>query len=879
MPKQSVGLFEKYCRESVPEGIVLLETDGTLPLRKTDKVAVFGRSQFEYQKSGSGSGGLVCCPYVTNIADELDKRVTLDKEVLEYYKNFIKENPFDKGNGWLYAKCQKQPILEEELIAKTCQKNDKAIYILCRVVGEGGDCKAQKGDWYLSDDEEQNIAMLRKYFPNLIVLINTGNLMDMSWVKKYGIKTVAYIWQGGQEGGVGTVDALMGDVPPSGRLADTIAKHIDNYPSTSCFGDEKKNVHVEDIYVGYRYFETFDEDSVLYPFGYGLNYTCFNQNLIKAEKEEDSISLQIKVTNVGNEKGKDVVQIYFEAPQNVLGNPKRQLIAFKKTQTLMPNQEEIIDVVINVNDMASYDDSGKSGFPFAYVLEQGIYKIFYGQNVKQTSLALEFSFAQTLLVKQCVQALAPREDFERLVFKNGKAEKEVVPKSSYSLLDRMNNSKLQEIPFTGYKGISLKDVADGEATLDEFVAQADLDMLRHIVHGEGMCSSKAPIDGTASVMGGITENWSKLGVPIVTACDGPSGLRLTSQVPATCIPSATLLACSWAPELFEKVFSCLADEMLKYHVDVLLAPGVNIHRNPLGGRNFEYFSEDPLITGECAKMIAKVFPQKGVYCTLKHFACNSQESGRRLENEVVSERAVREIYLKAFEIAIKSGYVQAIMSSYNRINGVSACSNYDLTTTILRKEWGYKGFVMTDWWPMIDNLQTGVAGNENISAMIKAQNDIYMVVPSATAHIDDLKESLDKGALTIAELQRCVKNILSFVLKSNAFARGEKALWKGDDDLYSAKEVVLETTDLSSEIKTNFIDSDNYVIELEYLAEGDELEQFDLKMAINNKEEFVLTVNKTGKQSKTTRRNVYLITGATIQVLSDEIIALRVLKY
>lgn len=879
MSIQARGTFENYCRQSVPEGIVLLETNGTLPLRKTDTVAVFGRAQFEYQKSGSGSGGLVCCPYVTNITDELEKRVKVDREIIDFYKRFIQENPFDKGNGWLYAKCQKQPILEDDLIAKTAKNNDKAIYLLCRVVGEGGDCEAKKGDWYLSEDEEQNIATLRKYFPNLIVLINTGNLMDMSWVKKYDIKTVAYIWQGGQEGGIGTVDALMGDVPPSGRLSDTIAKHIDSYPSTRCFGNEKKNVHEEDIFVGYRYFETFDKDAVLYPFGYGLNYTCFNQKLINAKKDGDTLSLQIKVQNVGNEKGKDVVQIYYEAPQGLLGNPKRQLIAFKKTALLQPNQEQVVELSVNVNDMASYDDSGKSGFPFAYVLEQGSYKIFYGQNVRETALALEFSLSETILVKQCVQALAPKEDFERMVLQNGKACKEFAPKAKYSLLERTKNARFKEIPYTGDKGILLKDVAEGKATLDEFISQADLDMLRHIVHGEGMCSPKAPIDGTASVMGGITKDWARLGVPIVTACDGPSGLRLTSAVPATCIPSASLIACAWAPEIFENVFSCLAKEMLKYHVDVLLAPGMNIHRNPLGGRNFEYFSEDPFITGACAKMIAKQLSEKGVFCTLKHFACNTQESGRRLEDQVISERAVREIYLKAFEMVVKSGYAQAIMSSYNRINGVSTCSNYDLITTILRDEWGYKGFVMTDWWPLIDDLDNNTAENQNVSSMIKAQNDIYMVVPSALSHEDDIKERLNDASLPTSALQLCVKNLLTFILKSHAFARGESGVWKGDDNLYFAKEVLLETTDFANGVQTNFADCDNYVIELEYLAVGDPLEQFDLRISVDGKEDIVLTVNKTDKKSKTVRHKAYLLTGSTIQIKSPEILALRILKY
>lgn len=775
--------FAQHCRNTVPEGIVLLENDGALPLSDGEEIALLGRGQFEYVKSGTGSGGRVSCDYVTNIGEELGKRVKLDEETCDYYRTHIKKNPYDIGDGWRGVPTQRQPELNEEFIKRLAAKKEKAIFIISRLHGEGGDCTEKKGDWYLSETEDNNLAVLSAYFKHVIVLINSGNLIDMSWVKRYNIGTVAYIWQGGQEGGAGTVDMLMGDVSPSGRLADTIAANVSDYPAYGCWGDEVKNVHKEDIYVGYRYFETFAKDKVLYPFGYGLNYTEFEQKTLKAEKIGNRICLIVEVNNIGKRAGKEVVQVYYSYPNALLGAPERQLIAFKKTELLQPGESQKCEFLFNVDDMAAYDDSGITGYPYSYVFEKGEYGIYVGKNVREAEKVLTFVLNETKPVKKCTQAVAPREPFNRLT-RNGYAP---APLALDSMEERMQNDLPVNVKITGDRGITLQDVRAKKNTLEEFIAQFDEKELMLLVRGEGMSSPKAPVPGTASCFGGVTSIWHKKGVPVITTSDGPSGIRLESGLRATCIPSGTLIACTWNPEILNEVFDSFSEEMLGYGIDVILAPGINIHRHPLCGRNFEYYSEDPLLSGIFARKIAERFTKKGGYCTLKHFAVNSQEKNRVAENEVVSERALREIYLRPFEIAVRSGYAKAVMTSYNRINGKSAAGNYDLTTTILRKEWGYNGVVMTDWWAEIDDKDMRCHNGSNLTEMVKAQNDVYMVVSDAATYKDDMEDSFKTGYLTLGELQRCAKNILNFVMNTVTF---KENIMTDFSDLSSATELI-----------------------------------------------------------------------------------------
>ncbi|MBQ4325140.1 MAG: glycoside hydrolase family 3 C-terminal domain-containing protein, partial [Clostridia bacterium] len=831
--------------------------------------------------------------YVTNIGDELDKRVSLDPTVLSFYRNYISENPFDAGDGWYCPPSQKQPVLSEDFVRAAAQRCKKAIYIICRTVGESFDCSATPGSWYLSEGEEQNLGVLSASFENLIVLINSGNLIDMSWVKKYGVGTVAYVWQGGQEGGRGTVDALMGDVTPSGRLSDTIAASIDDYPSTKGFPADVTSYHTEDIFVGYRYFETFAPEKVLYPFGYGLSYTAFSHVTESVVRTGDTLTLTVRVKNIGKHAGRDVAQIYFSAPQGALGKPARQLIAFKKTKTLLPGEEDVLTISANINDMASYDDTddARSGYAYSYVLEAGRYSILEGKNVREAREVFAFEIAETVPVRRCVQALAPTEDFERMIAKDGKVAFEPAPEAKERTIDRIARKLPEAIALTGDCGITLNDVKAGKATLDAFVAQFDAEALMALVCGEGMSSPKAPIPGTASCFCGVTHVWNDKDVPVVTTCDGPSGVRMESSAKATCIPSGTLLACSWLPDELDALFDCFADEILQYNVDVILAPGMNIHRNPLCGRNFEYFSEDPYLTGRCAATIAQRMTQKGVFCTLKHFAVNSQETKRHSVDEVLSERALRELYVKGFEIAVKSGYVRSIMTSYNQINGHAAGACYDLTTTLLREEWGYDSFVMTDWWPRLKDLRNGSFVKENLAEMVKAQNDVFMCTGDALTFEHDMRAAYADGYLTLGELQRCAKNLLCFSMQTPAFTAGRKI----DVDTLDKYSNVVYTHDLANEPSLPYELEKRYVTvprkrvslslekdalycaELTYCTNDDALKQRNILVYLDKCEPTRLTCSGTSGKVASLRFKLYLHSDSILYFEGDGLVELKLL--
>lgn len=836
------GKKRAICEEAVAEGFVLLENDGTLPFMKSDRVAVFGRAQFEYIKSGSGSGGLVVCPYVTNIGDELGKLVNIDGRASSFYREWIKSNPYDNGDNWQIPQSQKEAPLDESFVKTLSEDNDKAIIVISRICGESFDLKPAKGGYYLTDEEENTIKLVCGYFKRVCVLLNVGNIIDMQWVKKYGVGSVAYIWQGGQDGGAGVAKTLVGKYCPSGRLADTVAENLSDYPAAEHFGGKEKNIHTEDIYVGYRYFETFAKDKVLYPFGYGLSYTKFAYTDVKAKKADGKTVIQVTVKNMGDHSGKDVVQCYVEKPQGMLGKPARELVAFKKTKQLQPGKSETVTLEIDIDALASYDDSGKSGVAHCYVLEKGEYGFYVGSDVRTAKKVSAFCLPETACVKKCRQAAAPVEKFDRLATKDGVTPVyEQAPLASYDIKSRIHSELPPAIDITGGKNISLRDVASGERTVDEYIAQFDANALCLLVRGEGMSSHKAPVSGTASSFGGVTSEWNKSGMPVITTVDGPSGVRIAEgNGYSTCIPTGALLAAMWSPEKIYDVFDIFANELRGYGLDIALAPGMNIHRHVLGGRNFEYFSEDPLLTGVNAAAVAKSFYDNGVRCTLKHFAVNSQELKRGKENEVLSERALREIYLKGFEIAVKSGYVQYIMSSYNRINGISAASNYDLITIILRNEWEYDGVVMTDWWTVTDDLYNGTFSKTNLAAMVRAQNDLYMVTDDASVYPDDMSEALKEGRLTVGELQRCAKNIARAAIDSLSFKVNRKC------EIADVATGKLVTRCDGAQCAVGIPSIGKYAVKITYSCSGDALAQKELSVLSDGKTLQNLLIKGTG---------------------------------
>lgn len=763
----------------VSEGIVMLKNDNNaLPLDTDKEVAVFGRIQFHYYKSGTGSGGMVNVTKVVNILDGLiDNGIKVNEKLLGTYRKWDKENPFDLGEGWGGEPwSQKEMPLDEGLVKETAKSCETAIVIIGRTAGEEQDNRLEAGSYLLSDDEIAMLTVVRKHFKKVVLLLNVGNIIDMTDINRIAPDSVLYVWQGGMTGGKGTADVLTGKVSPSGKLPDTIAYKASDYPSDANFGREKnRDIYAEDIYVGYRYFETFAKEKVLYPFGFGLSYTGFEIKTEKAEITEGAVKLSVSVKNIGSYKGKEVIEVYCEAPQGRLGKAARVLCGFEKTRELVPQEEQVVEIAVDIAKLASYDDSGVTGNKSCYVLEAGEYKFYVGSDVRSAEYACSFEQGEDLVTERLTQSLAPVESFERIkpVCEGGAFSigREDVPVSEVDESARRLEKLPKEIAYTGDKGIKLWDVKNGKNTMDGFIAQLSDYDLSCIIRGEGMGSPRVTA-GTASAFGGVSENLNGFGIPAGCCSDGPSGMRLDCGTKAFSLPNGTMIASSFNKELTSELFAFMGLEMAANKVDCLLGPGMNIHRHPLNGRNFEYFSEDPFLTGKMAAAELKGMAGAGVTGTIKHFCANNRETNRHFIDSVVSERALREIYLKGFEIAVKEGGASSVMTTYGRVNGLWTAGNFDLNTVILREEWGFKGFTMTDWWANI-NVRGKEPDKTDLAAMARAQNDVYMVCPDGEKNDDNTLAALENGGIEKCELQRNAANICGFLLHTNALKRAE----------------------------------------------------------------------------------------------------------
>ncbi|QEN05291.1 beta-glucosidase [Thiospirochaeta perfilievii] len=888
--------FSSYARKAAAEGIVLLKNeDEVLPIIPSDEVALFGRCQIDYYRSGTGSGGSVNVPYTVNAVEgfELNKNINTNKYLLDLYANFVKENPFDNGGGGWAAEpwFQKEMRLTEDIVKTAKGSSNKAVIIIGRTAGEDQDNGAKPGSYYLTEDELDMLNKVCSLFNNVIVVLNVSNTIDMSWLEnsnlKNSIKSVLYSWQGGMEGGNALADVLSGDVTPSGKLTDTISYRLEDHPSDKNFGNEISNIYAEDIYVGYRYFETFNKDAVQFPFGFGLSYTSFTTKQLTAqilgEGSAKEFVVRVAVTNSGDKySGKEVVQLYYSAPQGVLGKPEVELIAFKKSRILKPGETQELEFKIDLSSMASYDDSGITGYKSSYILEKGGYRLFFGNSVRNLNLVefdKEIILEDNIVVKELEEALAPQESFKRVKPGDKKAdgtyslEYEETPKSQISLKDRMESRKPKDLEITGDRGIKLIDVKNKKSTMDEFLAQLTQKELEIIVRGEGMSSPKVT-SGTAGAFGGVGDSLIKLGIPVACCADGPSGIRRDSGEIAMQLPIGTLLACSWDVDMVRELYKFEGMELVLNEIDSLLGPGINIHRHPLNGRNFEYFSEDPYLTGLMASAVTLGIKDGGSTGTVKHFACNDQEYKRSIVDSVVSERALREIHLKAFEMVVKEGEAVSIMTAYNPINGIWTASNYDLNTTILRGEWGFKGIVMTDWWAkMNDPVNGGEPSIQQAASMVRAQNDIYMLVNNYGAEVnglgDDLSESVESGVLTIGELQRCARNICNFILDAKVIERPikEPIVTKvpaavGDTAEFKTNSEIKFNTTVDG-TKTFIVDEEGeYSLVIYMCHDNDPAAQSSCNLLLNN--EYITNIQLNGSFGNWVRQkdlNVYLEKG------------------
>ena len=730
-------------RRAAAEGSVLLKNENNvLPFEKGTKVAIFGKAQIDYVKGGGGSGNTVVS-YVRNIYQGLKtktKHIKIFEPLSFYYQEYV-DAQYEAGG--LNGMFDEAPV-PEDLIAQAKDFTDTAIITICRYSTETEDRRNDKTDhyFYLSPAEQDMVDAVSAHFKNIVVLLNVGAMIDTSWfAKNPKISSAIMLWQGGMEGGLAAADLLTGEVTPSGKLVDTCASSFEDYPSSEGFHESDDYVkYTEDIYVGYRYFETVPgkKKKVVYPFGYGLSYTTFEISDIDAYNNKKRIYVTCTVTNTGSIAGKEVVQLYYGAPQGKLGKPVKELCGFAKTELLKPGESEDLMISFVIDDMASFDDCGVVALS-CFVMEEGTYHFYLGTNVRNaTELEFTYELPETKIVEQLHSYCAP-ERLDKRMKSDGSYEMlecKPVERAEFPCDYKFAEAPVREKPYT------LLAVAKGKIDLDTFIAQLPDEELCHLVGGQ-----KGHGISSTSGMGHLLQ----YEIPLFMTADGPAGLRsrTSSKIPATAFPVATALACTWNLELMEEIGREGALEVKENNICMWLTPALNIHRSPLCGRNFEYFSEDPFLTGKMAAAKVKGIQAQNIVATPKHLAANNKETNRRYCDSIVSERALREIYLKGFEICVKESHPKMIMTSYNPINGVHASENAELLQGILRKEWGFQGMVTSDWVNEKDHVKE-----------IKAGNDIKMPLGEP----QKLMAALKDGTLKREEIAICVKRILEMFL-------------------------------------------------------------------------------------------------------------------
>ncbi|MBQ3423931.1 MAG: glycoside hydrolase family 3 protein [Clostridia bacterium] len=773
----------RLSKEAAREGMVLLKNENcTLPLRRGARVALFGKGTFDYVKGGGGSGD-VTVPFVHNLSDGMHaypERVTVFEETDAWYRKHV-EAAYASGRD---AGAVEEPDLPEDLLLRAAAFADVAIISISRFSSEGWDRKSAfdtieahrgiwtedpryvlteamfpKGDYVLTDAEARMVEKVKSAFDRVVVVLNVGSVFDTSFFRDDpGIDAALMGWQAGLEGGTAEAELLLGLCSPSGKLADTFAASLEDYPSSEGFYTSDDWVDYEDdIYVGYRFFETIPGAGakVNYPFGFGLSYTRFELEDIGVREENDEIVARVSVTNVGEMAGREVVQVYFSAPQGKLGKPARQLAGFQKTRLLQPGESQTLLIRFPVQQMASYDDLGKVQ-KSAWLMEAGDYRFFVGTDVRCPAVDYVYTLNEDRIVSQLTARMTPTQLKRRL---RADGSYEALPLGepndpNADALERMDEDDVVCVwpavrPMAPYHYLrenprpQLIQVARGEITLEDLIARLSDEDLAWLLGGQ-------PNAGVADTCG--YGNLPLFGVPSAMTCDGPAGVRIKPEVgvQTTAFPCACLLACTWDTALLEAVGRAAGEEVRENCFGVWLAPAVNLHRNPLCGRNFEYYSEDPLLTGHLAGALIRGVQSNGVAATAKHLALNNKETNRTQCDSRASERAIRELYLKAFEIIVKEYDVWSIMTSYNMINGHRASENADLLTEILRNEWGYEGMVTTDWWTQGEHYKECAAGND---------------VKMGCGYPERLLAALEKGVLTRGQMELAARHVLGLILK------------------------------------------------------------------------------------------------------------------
>ena len=783
------------------EGIVLLKNDGALPL-KTKKVALYGPGASKTIKGGTGSGEVNERHSVTILEGMEDRGFEISSKpwiqdyetvytrALQAYKKSKKITLFNLNKIMeLLNETFQAPIgrtITQEDVANS--DTDTCIYVVSRQAGEGGDRKAKKGDFFLTDEEMEAIRFCAEKYEKFVLVINCGSSIDMAFADEIpGINAILYICQLGTEGGHAFADVVSGKVSPSGKLSDTWAKHYEDIPFAQEYsylnGDLENEYYKEGIYVGYRYFDSFGVEPA-YPFGFGMSYTDFDIRCVGIRADGSRVSVDAEVTNVGKEfAGKEVAQLYVSAPHGKLCKEYQSLAAFSKTQVLASGAKQSLELSFDLAKLASYDEKEA-----AFILEAGEYVLRLGNSSRNTVPVGALMLEKEVIISKHDHICPVQNPFEEIWALNRKEEQ--LGGLPYITIDP---AALQTVTYT-YE----KPDACGDARVQNFLNTLKLEEMAEILVGNGMFGAASRFNLPGSVGNTTSKFWDR-GLANVALCDGPAGLRIQKRSTVdkkgnvkavdlslgfleslpnfikksmmgnpekdpviyqytTAFPVTNALAQSWNTELMYQVGNAIYREMKEYGCTYWLAPAINIHRNPLCGRNFEYYSEDPMLTGTMAAAMTRgVQQEQGFYVTVKHYACNNQEDNRNHVSSNVSERALREIYLRGFEETVRSGGALGIMTSYNKVNGVYSPNSYDLCTKVLRNEWGFEGVVMTDWF----STDKGKANN---ALAIRAGNDLIM--PGGGNFKKEILNGVKSGLISEEDVRWCCANVVKAIFDS-----------------------------------------------------------------------------------------------------------------
>lgn len=823
---------------------VLLENDGALPLGQPGKVALFGEGARNTVRGGTGSGmtitrhaysieeGLELAGFTVTTKKWIDRQDALRKREFDAFMKKVEEEGAGGGlglmlmGGTMPAK-ETEPITPEDIDGSD---TDTAIFVLARNAGEGDDRKLLPGDYALADSEKAAIRLLAEAYPKLILVLNVCGPVEMGFLKSVeGINAILLAGQQGAPGGLSVADVLTGKQVPSGKLADTWAYAYTDYSTAKNFGLQEGNMddvyYEEGIYMGYRYFDTFNVTPA-YPFGFGRSYTTFRMDIQDVQADEKSVSLKVKVTNTGAEyAGKEVVQVYASAPSGELEKPYQELKAFGKTDLLQPGEGQTLTLRFSTSSLASY-----SAEKAAYILEEGDYLLRVGSSSRSTKIAALLRLDHTVVTEQLRNLFQDKEAKAELSRANAtpysyegedaeRAAAPVIALHAGRFETGTATYREPEILKDAYPGtvITAQNVLAGKHTPEELVAQLSLEELAAFTTGN--CKGLQFFFGSASqfkVPGSAAQTTDicleSRDIREVVCSDGPAGLHVDPEFvvyadgsvqavpqgenparpfdhsrddqiverhyqPCTAFPVASTTALSWNTEVFTEISTMYGVEMEEIGMQTALKPSMNLHRDPLGGRNFEYYSEDPLLTGAYAAADVLALQQyAGITSTVKHFAVNSNERNRMHSCAHVSERTLRELYLKGFEIAIRTAQPGCIMSSYNLINGIHAANNRDLLTYLCRCEWGYEGMIMTDWFmtegdvdvfSAVDKKKPLRYGNTISHQCTYAGNDIVM--PGSDHDREDILAKMKDGTVSLADLQRCALHVIQLILRSSVY--------------------------------------------------------------------------------------------------------------